>query len=147
MIEQLKSLQKRSGLTAAQWASESGVPTDTINKILNGTTKSPGFQTICSLIIAAGGSVDELLGIKAAVEQKDGEIDVSVLNAIRDTYESKIIDLKEYHAQHIETKDSQIADLLRTRRIVSIALAAVVIFVFGILIFDLLNGGVGYVRY
>lgn len=163
MIDKLKAIQKRSGLTAAQWSQKSGVPTDTINKILNGTTKSPGFQTVCSLVLAAGGSVNELIEIKeVAAEQaphrNESEMNADMLRAIKETYDSKIVDLKEihasqiadlkeYHGDHVESLEKQIADIKYSLRVVAIAFALLLTFILGIILFDVTNGNVGYVLY
>lgn len=163
MIERLKAIQKRSGLTAAQWSQKSGVPTDTINKILNGTTKSPGFQTVCSLVVAAGGSVNELLEIKEVASQesparKESEMNAEMLRAVKETYDSKIADLKEvhasqiadlkeYHGDHVETLEKQIEDLKYSRRVTALAFAALLAVFLLIVIFDIFNGSMGYVLY
>ena len=163
MIDKLKAIQKRSGLTAAQWSQKSGVPTDTINKILNGTTKSPGFQTVCSLVLAAGGSVNELIEIKevvskAAPPQVESEMNADMLRAVKETYDSKIADLKEihtiqvadlkeYHADHVKALNQQLDDVKYGRRVVAIAFAVLLTFILGIILFDVTNGNVGYILY
>lgn len=163
MINKLKAIQKRSGLTASQWSQKSGVPTDTINKILNGTTKSPGFQTVCSLVLAAGGSVNELLEIKeVAAEQvthrNESEMNADMLRAVKETYDSKIADLKEahasqiadlkeYHGDHVGSLEKQIADIKYSRRVVAVAFALLLAFGLVLIAFDVLNGNMGYIVY
>ena len=137
ITEKLKALKEQSGMTVAQWAETANVPADTINKIIAGTTKNPGFDTISALVAAAGGSVDELIGIKKTIPEEEGKDEsVAMLKA-----------LEQAHARHTEALTDQIKDLKYSRKVLAIALAIVVLFVFGILLFDLLNGGVGYIRY
>lgn len=45
----LKDMKKKLGWTTEELASRSGVPTGTINKILNGETKSPRYDTMNAL--------------------------------------------------------------------------------------------------
>lgn len=45
----LKEMKKKFGWTTEELASRSGVPTGTINKILNGETQSPRYDTITAL--------------------------------------------------------------------------------------------------
>lgn len=45
----LKDMKKKFGWTTEELASRSGVPTGTINKILNGETKSPRYDTMNAL--------------------------------------------------------------------------------------------------
>lgn len=151
--DRLKALKDRSGITVAQWSELANIPADTINKILSGQTKNPGFQTVCDLVIAAGGTMDEILGIKT-----EDEAQSTIIQMICELYESQIEeikaannaaihDLKEYHASHIAAKDQQIADLIRSRKVIRIALAVVIVFMLAILAFDLINSGMGYIRY
>ena len=61
---QLKELKDKRKLTNQQLADLSGVPVGTINRILSGQTDNPSFQTVCDIVMAMNGSLDELAGIK-----------------------------------------------------------------------------------
>lgn len=61
---ELKLLKEKRKLTTQQLSDLSGVPVGTINRILSGQTDNPSFQTVCDLVIAMDGSLDELVGIK-----------------------------------------------------------------------------------
>lgn len=65
---QLKELKDKRKLTNQQLAELSGVPVGTINRILSGQTDNPSFQTVCDIVMAMDGSLDELAGIKEAEE-------------------------------------------------------------------------------
>lgn len=139
--EQLRAMREQSGLTVQQLSEISEIPASTVSRILSGETPNPNFSTVCGLVTAMGGSLDMLAGLNQ--KSQDGEsvgdeeeLDMNVIQVIRDTYEPRISELKE-----------QIRDLKWTRKVLGIALAIVILFVFGILTFDLLNGGVGYIRY
>ena len=60
----LKELKDQRKLTNQQLSDLSGVPVGTINRILSGQTDNPSFQTVCDMVMAMGGSLDELAGIQ-----------------------------------------------------------------------------------
>ena len=61
---QLKLLKEKRKLTNQQLSDLSGVPVGTINRILSGQTDNPSFQTVCDMVMAMDGSLDELVGIQ-----------------------------------------------------------------------------------
>ncbi len=61
---QLKLLKERRKLTNQQVADLSGVPIGTVNRIMSGQTDNPSFQTVCDIVMAMDGSLDELAGIQ-----------------------------------------------------------------------------------
>ena len=63
IYERLRELKGRSGMSTQQISDRSGLPASTISRILSGQTDSPGFQTVCDLVRAMGGSLDELAGL------------------------------------------------------------------------------------
>ena len=60
----LKELKDQRKLTNQQLSDLSGVPVGTINHIMAGQTDNPSFQTVCDMVMAMGGSLDELAGIQ-----------------------------------------------------------------------------------
>ena len=60
----LKELKDQRKLTNQQLSDLSGVPVGTINCIMAGQTDNPSFQTVCDMVMAMGGSLDELAGIQ-----------------------------------------------------------------------------------
>ena len=60
----LKELNDQRKLTNQQLSDLSGVPVGTINRIMAGQTDNPSFQTVCDMVMAMGGSLDELAGIQ-----------------------------------------------------------------------------------
>ena len=60
----LKELKDQRKLTNQQLSDLSGVPVGTINRIMAGQTDNPSFQTVCDMVMAMGGSRDELAGIQ-----------------------------------------------------------------------------------
>lgn len=62
LADTLKAMRLRSGMTLEQLAKASGVPLSTISRISSGETKEPSFATVSALVLAMGGSMDELSG-------------------------------------------------------------------------------------
>lgn len=128
-------------MTLKEISDASGIPQSTVTKIFNGETANPGFDTVCAIIATMGGSIDEVLGMKS------GEQEMNAIAAIKEIYENRIKDIKESNDRIKESNEKHIASLARDKRILFIVVAILGIFILGVLTFDLLNGGVGYVRY
>ena len=122
---QLKLLKEKRKLTNQQLSDLSGVPVGTINRILSGQTDNPSFQTVCDMVMAMEGSLDELVGIKEdfPVEQ-------------RKTANPEIIKLYE---NMIDYKEKWIQRLFVCCCILTLVLI-------GIVAFDLMNPAIGFFR-
>lgn len=59
----LQSLREKTGWSVQDWSDASGVPVNTVVRVLSGKTENPLFDTVAALVKAAGGSLDELAGI------------------------------------------------------------------------------------
>ena len=94
----------------------------TISRILSGQTDNPSFDTICALVRAMGGSLDEFTGIQSSADAPESL-------ALVDLYE-KMIDEKNR--------------LIKWLMAVCCILIAVFVF---IVLFDLINGNIGFVQY
>ena len=57
-LEIINKIKKDRGLTSKQLAEKSQVPVGTLNKILNGQTKNPAYETIFAIANALDCSVD-----------------------------------------------------------------------------------------
>lgn len=120
--EDLKRMKEERKLTTKQISELSGIPESTISRILSGQTDNPSFDTICSLVRAMGGSLDEFTGIQSSADAPESLVPV-------DLYE-KMIDEKNR--------------LIKWLLIVCCILIAVFVF---IVLFDLINGNIGFVQY
>ena len=61
---QLREMKEKSGLSNKELAERSGISLPTVNRIMSGQTDIPNYQTVCDLVMAMGGSMDELAGIQ-----------------------------------------------------------------------------------
>ena len=118
---QLKLLKEKRKLTNQQLSDLSGVPVGTINRILSGQTDNPSFQTVCDMVMAMGGSLDELAGIQAEKKARASQEILSLYEAM------------------IESKNKWLHRLF----VCCCVLTLVLIF---LVIFDLMNPSVGFFR-
>ena len=123
---QLKLLKEKRKLTNQQLSDLSGVPVGTINRILSGQTDNPSFQTVCDIVIALDGSLDELAGIRP---KKDNEAENAKYTP----------EIEAIYKQMIHSKDKWIFRLF----VFSCVIVAFIVF---LLIFDLLNPNIGFFR-
>ena len=120
--EDLKRMKEERKLTTKQISELSGILESTISRILSGQTDNPSFDTICALVRAMGGSLDEFTGIQSSADAPESL-------ALVDLYE-KMIDEKNR--------------LIKWLMAVCCILIAVFVF---IVLFDLINGNIGFVQY
>lgn len=59
-FENLRALKAKSNMSMREIAIKSGIPEPTLEKIFSGATKSPGVNTIQSLVHALGYTLDDL---------------------------------------------------------------------------------------
>ena len=119
---QLKEMKEKKGLTNKQLAELSGVPLPTVNRIMSGQTDVPNYQTVCDLVIAMGGSLDELAGIP-----------------LRSPERPEWAASSEMYIATIKEKDRWI------KRLFFISLALMITFI-GFLLYDYLHPMVGFIR-
>lgn len=124
--EDLKKLKLERDLTTKQISELSGIPESTISRILSGQTDNPSFDTISAIVKAMGGSLDQMTGLHAASDNNDTTADLSPLITL---YERVVAEKNRY-----------------IKLLVTISCVLVGILVF-ILLFDITNGAVGFIRY
>ena len=122
----LKALKLKKNLTNQELSDLSGVPVGTINRIMANQTDNPSFQTVCDIVIALDGSLDELAGIRP---KKDSEAENAKYTP----------EIEAIYNQMIHSKDKWIFRLF----VFSCVIVAFIVF---LLIFDLLNPNIGFFR-
>lgn len=121
LCDDLKALKEKKKLTNQEISELSGIPVSTVARILSGQTDNPSFQTVCDLVIAMGGSLDELT-----------EIDISVKT---ETSANALL-----YEKTIEDKNKWILRMF-------IWCSVMTGILFFLVIFDIMNPHWGYVRY
>lgn len=155
-LKKIRELKKEKGLSNEDIAEIADVPETTIAKIMSGTTQDPRFETITRIIIALGGSVDQILGIAPEnPEPLPTRVDSVVSNYI-DILKAKD-DLIAEKEKRIEVQDKRINSLdkavqnLRKEKSRILFIFAgfmfLIIAFFIYLIIDMSNGGFGMFRY
>lgn len=138
-LERLIALKKESDLTNADISKLSDIPLATVTRIFNGHTPNPTFETFARIAIALGASLDEIAGLKQPdalpIDTHIGNTLVSYAELLKEKDE-RIKELKEEKAREHKEKIKLLIFLL-----------GFVATVMLILVFDLLNGHMGYVRY
>ena len=124
----LTQLKAKSGLSWAQIEQRSGVPIQTIQRIFNGSTPNPGFETVLSIISAMGGNLGDIGQNPDVAQPSPAPSYDPVTNSVA-------------------LLQAQIADLKRTRLILEVVVGVVISVILFVLILDVTNGGIGYIRY
>ena len=120
---QLRQMKEDKHMTVQQIADKSGVPASTVSRVLSGQTDNPGFQVVSDIVLAMGGSVDEIIGIAALKSSK-----------------SNVTELYQLYERTLAEKNRTIKGLT----IACIALVSVLIL---ILLLDVSLGTSGFIRY
>lgn len=160
----LKELKESRKLTSQEISTLSNIPLATVSKVLSGSTDNPTFETISKLVVAMGGSIDEMIGIKIPDDvPMTPQVDHTI-TAYADLLNEKDKLLAEKE-KRIEAKDARIAEhnetisILRetlklerkTHRKVLWIFGGFVAFVFALLtaflVLDITNGNIGYLRF
>lgn len=138
-LEKLQEYREKSKLTANQIADLSGVPVSTVTKILSGSTVNPNVDSLAPIVKVIGGSMDEIFDIQSPTPD---------LITAKDTVDRNL--LKHIFVGHNQEKASlcsQINFLKRQLLAFQLACAVVVLFVIGVVIFDIMHPTMGYVQY
>lgn len=133
LTEELRKLKDEKNMTSQEISAASGVPASTVSRILSGQTDNPSFQNICDMVIAMGGSIDQLVGIASKSEKK---CDCESQNMIIKVYKERLDD-----------KEREMAKWMRISKFLAVSFLIIVALVIGILIYDSLNPHMGYIKY
>lgn len=128
----------KSGLTNKELAEAAGVSAATISRIRTGETNVT-WEVMVSLAQTLGLSLDELAGLKPATQEDV----VFISKELIASYHSRLADKDKT----IGEKDDTIDYHRKWLKTFFVALSVVVLFILFVLAFDLLNGGIGYIRY
>lgn len=128
----------KSGLTNKELAEAAGVSAATISRIRTGETNAT-WEVMVSLAQTLGLSLDELAGLKPATQEDV----VFISKELIASYHSRLTDKDKT----IGEKDDTIDYHRKWLKTFFVALSVVMLFILFVLGFDLLNGGIGYIRY
>lgn len=97
VAEYLNTLRQKTGLTFEAVAEKAKSSESTVKNLCYGKTEDPRISTVAPIIYAMGGSLDEMYDPK---KNKDEMKETSVV-ALKDIYEFQIAALKETNEAHI----------------------------------------------
>lgn len=121
LYESLRAM--KGNMTAQQIADKSGVPVATVNRVLQGLTENPGFDTVYKIVKAMGGSLNDL------DEDKVGETE----------------GLTQLYERGLEYRERKIKKLERTIMIIAVFTFIVMAAVIGMLVYDMMHLDKGWI--
>lgn len=121
LYESLRAM--KGSMTAQQIADKSGVPIATVNRVLQGLTENPGFDTVYKIVKAMGGSLNDL------DEDKVGETE----------------GLTQLYERGLEYRERKIKKLERTIMIIAVFTFIVMAAVIGMLVYDMMHLDKGWI--
>lgn len=123
LYEHLRAMKDASNMTAQQIADKSSVPVATVNRVLQGLTENPGFDTVYKLVKAMGGSLNDL-----------DEDSVCEPESLTQLYE-----------RGLEYRERKIKKLERTIMIIAVFTFIVMAAVIGMLVYDMMHLDKGWI--
>lgn len=129
------ALKEKNGFTIELWADKSGCSVSTLKNLLSGKTEDPRLSTVAPITYAGGGSIDEMLNPNFKK------------NETRSHYEQHILDIKEIHAREIALKDEIIRIKDNHANFFKILACVGLGILIGLLILEVANPNLGWIRY
>ncbi len=123
LYEHLRAMKDASNMTAQQIADKSSVPVATVNRVLQGLTENPGFDTVYKLVKAMGGSLNDL--DEDRVCEPEG--------------------LTQLYERGLEYRERKIKKLERTIMIIAVFTFIVMAAVIGMLVYDMMHLDRGWI--
>lgn len=140
----LKPFVDQAKLTYRQLAELTGISESTVSRILTGQVE-PKYADMAAIAKVVGASLNDIAGI---VQPEDEEI-----NELRLKVREQDAEIRSQaaaiasHDREIARADKAAAYLKKIVRILAIAVAVMVIVVMTVLVYDILNGGIGWARH
>ena len=123
LYEHLRAMKDASNMTAQQIADKSSLPVATVNRVLQGLTENPGFDTVCKLVKAMGGSLNELDEDRVCEPES----------------------LTQLYERGLEYRERKIKKLERTIMIIAVFTFIVMAAVIGMLVYDMMHLDRGWI--
>lgn len=87
----------QAGLTYEAIATISNTPESTVKNLCTGKTKNPQIETIIPIVKAVGGSLDEIF----FPEKTKDEVKETSILALKDVYEFQLSEIKKSYEEHV----------------------------------------------
>ena len=129
LVDRLRILKEKSGMTSAQIADKARVPESTVTRIFTGKTPNPTIITVIAMTKAMGGTAADIFDDDTQVNPQTGVV---------------ISDAEKYHKEIIGVYKEMLKVRMRTIKILALAFGTVVSLLIFLLLLDLFNGNFGY---
>lgn len=123
LYEHLRAMKDASNMTAQQIADKSSVPVATVNRVLQGLTENPGFDTVYKIVKAMGGSLNDLDEDRVCEPES----------------------LTQLYERGLEYRERKIKKLERTIMIIAVFTFIVMAAVIGMLVYDMMHLDRGWI--
>ena len=143
-VEKLKALKTKGNFTNKQIAELTNLSESTVSRIF-ARQGEPKFEDIAAIAKVTGGSLDDLAGIIRAESEEIRELRLKVREQDLEIRSQAAVIAS--HEREIARADKAADYLKRLVRILGTAVAVMVIAVMVILVYDVLNGDIGWARY
>ena len=143
-IEKLKALKTKGNFTNKRIAELTGISETTVSRIFARQGESK-FGDVAAIAKVVGASLDDLAGLARAEDEEITRLRARISELEADVRSKEAVILA--HDREISRMDKATDYLKRLVRILGTALAVVIIVVFVIMAYDVLNGDIGWARY
>ena len=160
----LTALREKNALSYEAWAEKCGRSVSTIKNLCSGKTEDPRLDTVAPVTYAGGGSLDELYTGKSKDKIKEFSIESikemyefqlaeykateeAHINNIRAHYEQHRQDFKESYDRQLEFKDQLYNEKCKENRLFKILTGVGFGILIGLLILEVANPSLGWLRF
>ena len=159
----IKEMKIRSGMTNQQVADKSGVPIGTVNRVMADQVQNPNFETISAIVMALGGSIDEVVGHTPTIVPLGNAAEAEQSSQPEQVVPQEQLQQKESPADYVQSDLVRGYEMLLEERLKVIAAknqiieeknqwikrlfilcCILVAIIIGVLIFDMANPNLGY---
>ena len=143
-VNKLENAKTKGNFTNKKIAEMTGVSESTVSRIFSREVE-PKFRDVASIAKVVGVSLDDLAGIARHESEEVRELRLKVRE--QDVEIRSQASVIVSHEREIARADKAAAYLKKIVRILAIDVAVMVIVVMTVLVYDILNGGIGWARY
>ena len=140
----LKPFVDQAKLTYRQLAELTDISESTISRILTGQVE-PKFSDMAAIAKVVGASLDDIAGIARPESDEIKELRLQVREQDVEIRSQAAVILS--HERELARADRGAEYLKRIVRVLAVAVAVMVISVMTVLVYDVLNGDIGWARY
>ena len=109
-------------MTSAELSELANIPKSTLDKFLSLQTDNPSHANICSIVRVLGGSMDEMLGLKAPQKNSSKGVDTELLIAMHDKERQAWLEMIGSQREEINKQSRHIRRLLAMVAVLVVAL-------------------------